>query len=52
MSTKRSAPALERGARESARRHRRALGVPDLVVFIAAASAPLPKAEEAARAEL
>jgi amino acid transporter len=41
MSTIESAPAPERGARESAKLHRRALGVPDLVFFIVAASAPL-----------
>jgi amino acid transporter len=41
VSTIESAPAPEPGARESARLRRRALGVPDLVFFIVAASAPL-----------
>jgi amino acid transporter len=41
MSVTESAPTAPRGASESGKLHRRALGVPDLVFFIVAASAPL-----------
>jgi amino acid transporter len=41
MSTTKPAPAPPPGAAETAKLHRRALGVPDLVFFIVAASAPL-----------
>src|SRR3712207_210102 len=41
MSEAKSTAAPARGATESAKLHRRALGVPDLVFFIVAASAPL-----------
>ena len=41
MSSTESAPAPARATGESAKLHRRALGVPDLVFFIVAASAPL-----------
>ena len=41
MSVTESAPLAAQGATESGKLHRRALGVPDLVFFIVAASAPL-----------
>src|SRR3712207_5635438 len=41
MSEAKSTAAPARGATETAKLHRRALGVPDLVFFIVAASAPL-----------
>ena len=41
MSVTESTPAAATGATESGKLHRRALGVPDLVFFIVAASAPL-----------
>jgi amino acid transporter len=41
MSVTESAPLPAQGATESGKLHRRALGVPDLVFFIVAASAPL-----------
>jgi amino acid transporter len=41
MSVTESAPGAVAGATESGKLHRRALGVPDLVFFIVAASAPL-----------
>jgi amino acid transporter len=41
MSVTESSPAAVLGASESGKLHRRALGVPDLVFFIVAASAPL-----------
>ena len=41
MSVTESAAAAPLGASESGKLHRRALGVPDLVFFIVAASAPL-----------
>ena len=44
MSDTKATPAAAGAATETAKLHRRALGVPDLVFFIVAASAPLTAA--------